>query len=372
LLVALLVALFATTRGGLDVAPPAPIEELTVERIVLTPGVITVHVRNTGPDELTVALVNINDSTWPATASPSNAIPRLGTAAVALHYPWVTGEAYSLAFVTANSVVFHASIPVAFATAEPTLATVGSFALIGLYVGLLPIAIGMLWLPALRRAGPRTILFLIAFTAGILLVLAVDTLVEAIEQSAGIATPFQGPLLILLGVVVSVGLLTAVDRGAEKVDRKEASERWRIAYVIALGIGLHNLGEGLAIGAAYSVGELALGAFLVIGFILQNVTEGVAIVVPILKQAVRLRDLALLAFVAGVPAIAGTLIGAFTYSAVLATLFLALGAGAILQVLLKVGQMALRDSERLRAPSVGLAGVVAGMLVLYVTGLLVK
>ena len=369
---ALLVALFATTRGGLDVAPPAPIEALAVERIVLVPGLITTHVRNTGPDDLTIALVSVNDSTWPATASPSSTIPRLGTASVALHYPWVAGEAYSLTFVTANSIVFHASIPVAFATPEPTVGTLASFALIGLYVGLLPVAIGMLWLPALRRAGPRTILFLIAFTAGILLVLAVDTLAEAFEQAATIASAFQGRLLVLLGVAVSVGALTAVDQAARKEDRTVTSERWRLAYVIALGIGLHNLGEGLAIGAAYSVGELALGMFLVIGFILQNVTEGVAIVVPVLRQAVRLRDLAVLALVAGVPAIAGTLIGAFTYSAVLATLFLALGAGAILQVLLKVGQLAIRDSDRLRAPSVGLAGAVAGMLVLYITGVLVK
>ena len=66
------------------------------------------------------------------------------------------------------------------------------------------------------------------------------------------------------------------------------------ALLIAIGIGLHNLGEGVAIGAAYAVGSLALGAFLVVGFALHNTTEGLAIVAPLARERVSLRRLALL------------------------------------------------------------------------------
>ena len=363
-LLIILIGLVMATISGLGLEAPAPVEELTVERFVLEPGVISAYVRNSGPTSLTIAQVSVNDSIWPATASPSNEIPRLGTATVTLRYPWVEGEAYEVAFFTTNALVFRGSIPVAFATPQPTLATLGRFTLIGVYVGVLPIAIGLLSLPALRRAGSRGMLFLLAFTVGVLVVLGIDTLGEAVEQAARVPGAFQGPLLVGIGALGTVLVLTSVGARGEK--------GLRLAYLIALGIGLHNLGEGLAIGAAYSVGEFALGAFLIVGFILQNVTEGVALVAPILRDKVKLLHLVGLAALAGLPTIVGTWIGGFNASVTLATLFLAIGVGAIAQVLFEVSRLALRESERVSQPAVGLAGVVTGMLLLYATGLMLK
>jgi zinc transporter, ZIP family len=364
----LLLLLVAGTISGLSLGSPAPVEQLTVERLVLEPGVIVAHVRNTGPSDVTVAQVSVNDSIWPATASPSNSVPRLGTATVTLRYPWVEGEAYHLAFFTSGAVVFRASIPVAVQTPTADAGTLWRFGLIGVYVGLLPIAAGLLWLPALRQLGPSATLFLLAVTTGVLVVLGIDTLSEALAQSSRVPGPFQGEVLVGMGVVTTVLVLTAVGLRSEKPG--EAPPPLRVAYQIAAGIGLHNLGEGLAIGAAYSVGEIALGAFLVIGFMLQNLTEGVAIVVPLVREQLRPWHLVALGVIAGAPAIVGTWLGAFTYASVLATLFLAIGAGAIFQVLWVLGQAIVPRARR--APGVAVAGVMVGMLLLYVTGVLVK
>jgi ZIP family zinc transporter len=364
ILVGVLIALVIATIGNLSLEPPAPIENLTIERIVLEPGLITAHLRNSGPTTLTIAQVSVNDSIWPATASPSNEIPRLGTATMTLRYPWVQGEAYEVVFFTTNALAFRGSIAVAFATPQPSAETLGRFTLIGVYVGVLPIAIGLMWLPLLRRAGRHGMLFLLTFTVGVLLVLGIDTLTEALEQASRVPGAFQGVLLVGIGALGTVLVLASI--GAHK------AEGLRLAYLIALGIGLHNLGEGLAIGAAYSVGEFALGLFLIVGFILQNVTEGVALLVPILRDRVRLQHLLTLLAVAGLPTVFGTWVGGFSPSVTWATLFLAIGVGAIGQVLYEVSRLALRELSRVQAPGVALAGALSGMLLLYATGLLLK
>jgi ZIP family zinc transporter len=368
-LLAILIAVFATTNAGLDLAAPAPVERLSIERFDLSPGIISAHVRNTGPAELRVALVSVNDSIWPASAVPSDVIPRLGSARIDLHFPWVEGEAYEVAFLTSSSIVFRGEIPVAFSTPQPTLRMLGSFALIGVYIGVIPIALGFAWLPLLRQARQRAVLFLTALTAGVLLVLGVDTLAEAVAQGEALPSPFQGLALVAFGVVASFLGLRAISAASPATSG--ADGRFTLSYLVAVGIGLHNLGEGLAIGAAYALGEAALGAFLVIGFIIQNITEGVAILVPIVRERIRAWHLVALCAIAGLPAIAGTIIGGLTHSPLLGTLFLAVGAGAIVAVLWEVGRLALRDAERQRAPFVAFAGLAAGMLVLYITGLLV-
>jgi len=144
-----------------------------------------------------------------------------------------------------------------------------------------------------------------------------------------------------------------------------------VAYLIAIGIGLHNLGEGLAIGAAYNLGKLALGTFLVIGFMLHNTTEGLGIVAPVAREGAALRDLVGLGLVAGAPTIAGTWLGGFTYSPVLATLFLALGAGAIFQVVYEVLKLMIADAAQEVATLINVLGFALGLLIMYLTGLFV-
>ncbi|HSN68802.1 MAG TPA: hypothetical protein VLV48_06120, partial [Thermoanaerobaculia bacterium] len=131
-----------------------------------------------------------------------------------------------------------------------------------------------------------------------------------------------------------------------------------------------NLGEGLAIGAAYSLGEIALGTFLVVGFTIHNTTEGLGIISPIAREHPSLRTLVFLGVLAGAPTIAGSWIGGLSYSPVLATLFLAVGAGAIFQVVYELLKFMLK-AEETAAMIYQLAGFAAGLLVMYITGLFV-
>jgi zinc transporter ZupT len=366
------IALFLTTGGGLDLQPAAPVEDLSIERYSLSPEHIEVHVRNTGPDELTIAQAVVNEAIWPFQIAPGPTIPRLGRATLRIDYPWSYGEAYGVTLFTSNAIAFDLEIPVAFDTPLPDGRTFWSFALIGLYVGVIPIFLGLLWFPALRRLGRRWMVFLMAITAGLLIFLGLDTLSEALETAAEVGGPFQGIGLVGIGAVATFMLLDAIGRRQAGLGRDEASRRLSIAYMIALGIGLHNLGEGLAIGAAYGVGEIALGAFLVVGFIIQNITEGLGIIAPILRDRPRLAQLALMGLVGGAPAVFGAWIGGFTPSPILAALFFAIGTGAIFEVAYEVAKLIQRDADREPMPLTVFSGVLAGMLMLWITGLLIK
>jgi ZIP family zinc transporter len=372
LALAAVVALFVWTSGaGLNVAPAAPTETLQFEQTILRPGEIELHVRNTSPQELTIAQVNVNDAIWPYTVTPGATIDRLGSATVTLHYPWVTGEAYEITLFSTSGVAFSTAIPVAAVTPAPSAGTFWSFTLIGVYVGIVPILLGMCWLPALRRLGPRAMLFLMAATVGLLIYLGVEALAEALEISATLGGVFQGAGIIAIGVVGTFLLLNAANQRQLLSKRGGASQRMALARMVALGIGLHNLGEGLAIGAAYSVGAATLGTFLVVGFIIQNLTEGLGIIAPIAKERPSLRSLALLGLIGGGPAIAGAWIGGLFSSQPLAVLFLAIGAGAVFQVAYTLGREMVWGAKR-EAPFTVFGGVMTGMLLLYVTGLIIK
>jgi len=247
-----------------------------------------------------------------------------------------------------------------------------SFTLIGLYVGVIPVLLGMFWFPALRQLGPRWMMFLMAITAGLLVYLGIDATSEALELAQKVGGPFQGVGLTGLGIVVTFLLLDAIGRRQTAVGRSDTDQRQAVAFMIAVGIGLHNLGEGLAIGAAYSVGAAALGTFLVVGFIIQNITEGLGIIVPVLKDRPTWGRLALMGLIAGVPAILGAWIGGLVYSQVMAVLFLAIGAGAVFEVVYEIAKLIQKDTVKRSMPLTVFSGVTAGMLMLYVTGLLIK
>ena len=257
-------------------------------------------------------------------------------------------------------------------TPQPTGATFLSLTLIGIYVGIIPVYLGLVWFPALRKLGRRWMVFLMAITAGLLVFLGLDTLAEALEQANAVPGPLQGIGLVGIGAVATFFLLDAISRRQATQGRSEAEQRLSLAYMIATGIGLHNLGEGLAIGAAYNVGEIALGTFLVVGFIIQNITEGLAIIAPLLRDRPSVRQLALLGVVGGAPAIVGAWIGGFAPSPTLAVLFLAIGTGAVFEVVYEIAKMIQKDTARQPMPMTVFSGIMAGMLLLWVTGLLIK
>jgi len=368
-----IIALFLFTHGaGLNVEPAAPIEKLQFERTLLRPGVLELHVRNTSPQEISLAQVIINDAIWTFAASPSNVVPRMGQAVVTLKYPWTKASAYTITLFSANSIAFKTEIPVATETATASGGVLWSFTIIGLYVGVLPVFLGMLWFPALRRLGSRGLMFLMAITAGLLIYLGIDATSEALEIASQLGGPFQGVGLVGIGIVATFMLLDAITRGQVGVGRSEAAQRLTLAFMIAVGIGLHNLGEGLAIGAAYSVGAAALGTFLVVGFIIQNITEGLGIIAPILKDDTSLPNLAQMGLIGGAPAIAGAWIGGLSFSQPLAVVFLAIGAGAVFEVAYEIAKLIQKDAAKRPMPLTIFAGVTAGMLMLYITGLFIK
>src|SRR5262245_15866384 len=113
LLLAGVIALFVFTKGaGLNVAPAAPIQTVQFERTILRPGQIELRLRNTSPQEITLAQININEATWPYTISPNRTLPRLGAADIVLNYPWVQAEAYEITVFSSDSIPFKTSITV--------------------------------------------------------------------------------------------------------------------------------------------------------------------------------------------------------------------------------------------------------------------
>jgi zinc transporter ZupT len=360
-------------RGGLlDFlrAGAPPVEELVFERVTLSPGVIRVQVANGGPDPVTVAQVMVDDAYWRFTITPDATIGRLGRAIIELPYPWVENEAHLLTLLTSTGLTFEHAVAVARETPRIDARFFRVFGMIGMYVGLIPVLLGLLWYPLLRRLERRWLDFVLALTAGLLIFLGADAVAEALETGAEVGGAYQGPLIVLVGALGTLLLLQALSGG--RVARSGEEGRRAVAWLIALGIGLHNLGEGLAIGAAYVLGEAALGAFLVIGFMLHNSTEGLAIVAPIARDRPRLTTLAGMGLLAGAPTVAGAWIGGAAFSPVLATLFLSIGAGAIAQVVVALSRVVGRDRDG--APvwtPLTAGGLVAGMLVMYGTGLLV-
>jgi zinc transporter ZupT len=282
--------------------------------------------------------------------------------------------------VTSNGVTFDHEIPVAVETPAVDAGYFWTFSLIGLYVGVLPVAIGVLWLPFLRRLDRRWLHFALALTGGLLLFLAVEALHEALETANLVAGAFQGVGLVGLSVVGAWLFLTAFsgrskrEAGSEKREADRATgnvQRLRLAFLIALGIGLHNFGEGLAIGAAYAQGAVTLGAFLIIGFMMHNTTEGLAIVAPIAQDHPPISNLVTAGLLAGGPTILGAWLGGLAYSPMLATIALGIGAGAILQVLGVLYRAVARETEGAIWTPLNATGVAAGLALMYATGLLV-
>lgn len=352
-----------------------PIEELTIERLVLRPNEIVARVVNGGPEPVTVAQVQVDDAYWDHAMIPTRTIPRLGRATITIPYPWVEGETHRVKLITSTGLGFEKEIPVAVASPEPSLAFVLLFALLGVYVGVIPVALGLIWFPALKRVPEGWMDFFLFLTLGLLVFLGVDALHEAMDLVADLPGAFQGVGLMALGVIGSFGLLTATGQrlASGSPDGSGGASPMALATMVAVGIGLHNLSEGLAIGAAYTLGNVALGSMLVIGFTLHNTTEGLAIVAPVARSVVRLRDLVLLGAIGGVPTIFGAWLGGFTYSAVLALLFLSIGAGAIFQVVWQIAmQMASRrESATSLVTLPNMTGLIVGFLIMYATGLLV-
>lgn len=370
-LLAILVAVLLR-HGPLGVleSTSIPVEDLMIQRVALpSPGRMEVTVVNGGAEAVTIAQVTVDDAHWSHSLDGERRVPRLGKRTLTIPYPWVTGERHVIKIVTSTGLTFESAVEAAVQSPKADAKQLGMFAMLGIYVGVIPVLLGLLWLPFLRRVNQQWLDFFLAFTVGLLVFLGVEAISEALDMSALVPGAYQGLGIVLMGSVLTALLLFALGK-TDNSDATGAGAANRLAFLVALGIGLHNLGEGLAVGSAYATGEVALGTFLVLGFLLHNTTEGLAIVTPLASGRPSIVRLIALGMLAGLPTIAGAWIGGLTYSPVLTTLFFAIGAGAIAQVIVAIGSFFAKSGNGLTKP-LNASGFALGLAVMYLTGLFV-
>ncbi len=371
LLLAIAVGLVVTSGSSLvDLVGtnPPPADEFDIRRVEFKPGEIRVTVRNPQPDDLTIANVNVDDAIVPFTVDGPTTLGRLRSSTIVVPFDWVEEDPITVGVTSSTGIETVEEIPAAIETPEPALEGFLGYALIGVLVGVLPVALGLLWLPALRQASPPWLAAFMALTAGLLVFLGIEALSEAFELQAALPSALGGSGLVLLGVALSFLGMTALSGSLSKGG---TATGFTLALLVAIGIGVHNLGEGLAIGASFALGELQLGTFLIVGFMIHNITEGLGIASPVAKSRVTVLALAMLALIAGAPAILGAWIGGYTSSDVLGVLFFAIAAGAAFQVVVEVGRYVAREAPGGLRSGYAIGGFLAGIAAMYVTGVLV-
>jgi zinc transporter ZupT len=404
----MLVFLLGPGMSLLNIGIPLP--EITIEKIEFQNDKIVAFIRNTGPEGVEIAQADINDRMIPAAIEPSKTVSRLAEAKVIVPFSWIAGVPYEVGVTTSDGTRFSKSVEAAALAPTPNVQQASYFAIIGIYVGVIPVLIGLLWFPFIKRLGLNKYKFFLSLTAGLLVFLGIDALVESNEiVEENIAGAFNGQVLIAMITIITflVLLYTSeklVERAKMKSDanssksnlvtysssssssmtkdlqkqqqQQQLAKPFAIAMMIAIGIGLHNFGEGLAIGAAVLLGEVALSTFLIVGFTLHNTTEGLAIVAPMAKSGgkVTIRKLITMGLIAGVPTILGAWIGGFLYSPIAAIIFLSIGAGAIFQVVFSITSWMSSNSSEPRKAMLStpmIAGFTVGMAIMYGTSLLI-
>jgi len=351
---------------------PPSLDEFDVRRVQFKPGEIKIRVTNPQRDDLTIASVTVDDAILPFSVDGDGTLGRLRSATIVVPYEWVEDEPISVGVTSSTGIETTEEIAAAVETPGASVKGFLGYGLIGFLVGIVPIALGLLWLPSLRNADRRWLAAFMALTAGLLTFLGIEALGEAFERQAELPEPLAGAGLVLLGVAISYLTMTFLGTRLAQGEQGAAVGAAALALLVAVGIGVHNFGEGLAIGTSFAFGELTLGTFLIVGFMIHNVTEGLGIAAPAAESGARVgvRRLAALALIAGAPAILGAWLGGFASSDFLAVVFFAAAAGAALEVVVEVGRYVARRVERGLRSGWVIGGFLAGIVAMYLTGLL--
>jgi len=370
-LVLMIAYIFGPGSTILDLGVPLP--EITIEKVDFVDSEIQATVRNTGPIPVDVVTADVNDRIQPAAIEPDRHLERYETALVRIPFEWNEAEPYTIGLTIGDGTRFEKEIEAAAPALEPNLELAGFFAIIGTYVGIIPVMIGLLWLPFIKRISKSKYHFFLALTAGLLLFLGIDSVEEALEVSEeSLAGSFNGVLLVATVIVLSfLGLYYTSEKLVNRTDNSKLAKPVAVALMISIGIGLHNFGEGLAIGAAIGLGSIAFSTFLIVGFALHNTTEGIAIAAPMSRGKPMIAKLAGLGLIAGAPAIFGAWVGGFIYSPFTSVIFLSIGAGAIFQVIITILKWIRDEGDKNLSSAAMASGFAIGMLIMYVTSIVI-
>jgi len=372
LLLVAIVSTFLATGGSLvgllGSNPPQP-DVFDIRRVELEPGDVQIKVTNPQTDDLTIASVTVDDAIVPFRVDGPETLGRLRSATIHVNYDWVEDEPLTVGVTSSSGIETTHEIAAAVETPSASPRSFLGYAIIGFFVGVVPVALGLAWLPSLRRASKDWLAAFMALTAGLLTFLAVEALSEALELQQALPSPLGGAGLVLLALAAAYLGLTLLSRRFST--RGAPLAGLSLALLVAVGIGIHNLGEGLAIGSSFAFGELTLGTFLIVGFMIHNVTEGIGIAAPAAQgSSVSTGRLAALALIAGAPAIVGGWIGGFMASDLLGVIFFAGAAGAALQVVFEVIRYVRRTAPGGIASPYVIGGFLAGLALMYLTGLM--
>jgi len=371
LLIIMIAYIFGPGSELLDLGTPLP--EITLEKIQFMDSEIQVTVRNTGPISVEVVMADVNDRIQPAAIEPDRFLNRYETALVRIPFEWNEAEPYIIGLTTDDGTRFEREIQAAAPALKPDLEFAAFFAIIGTYVGIIPVLIGLLWLPFIKKINKSKYHFFLALTVGLLLFLGIDSIEEAIDVSGeNLSGSLNGTLLIATTVILSfLGLYYTSEKLTSRADSIKISKPVAIALMISIGIGLHNFGEGLAIGAAVGLGSIAFSTFLIVGFALHNTTEGLAIAAPISRGKPTIRKLLGLGLIAGTPAIFGAWVGGFAFSPFSSVIFLSIGTGAIFQVIVIILKWIREEGDSNLSSAAVASGIATGLLIMYFTSIII-
>jgi zinc transporter ZupT len=370
-LIVMIAYIFGPGSYLLDFGVPLP--EITIEKIEFIESEIQVTVRNTGPISVEVVMADVNDRIQPAAIEPDRFLERYETTLVRIPFEWNEAEPYTVGLTIEDGTRFEREIEAAAPALKPDLEFVGFFAIIGTYVGIIPVMIGLLWLPFIKKLSKNKYHFFLALTVGLLLFLGIDSIEESFDvANENLSGSFNGALLIATTIVLSfLGLYYASEKLTRKADSLRISKPVAIGLMIAIGIGLHNFGEGLAIGSALGLGSIAFSTFLIVGFALHNTTEGLAIAAPLSREKNVILKLLGLGLIAGTPAIFGAWVGGFSFSPFSAVIFISIGAGAIFQVIVIILKWIRDEGDKSLSSAAVASGIAVGMLIMYVTSIII-
>src|SRR5918993_312397 len=367
-----------------------PLPEVAIEKIEFRedPSQIIAFIRNVGPTEITIAQADVNDRIHAAAIEPSKTLSRLSDAKVIIPFFWNPAEPYEVGITTDDGTRFSKTIEAAALAPNPDSQQIIFFAVIGIYVGIIPVMIGLLWYPFIKSMSRNKYNFFLSLTAGLLVFLGIDALVESNEITTdNVSSIFSGQMLIVIVTTISfIALLYASEKLTQRAIKKSLSSTEMTSphssYSDSTATSSTQTRSNVNQRQMQElVKPLAISLMIAIGIGLHNFGEGLAIVAPLAKsRKLMLRRLILMGVIAGAPTIAGAWIGGFLYSPIATIIFLSIGAGAIFQVVYSIGSWVLRPvdntdndkNKKIVAVNIfTIAGFAIGMVIMYVTGLLV-